>query len=61
VLASRKAYQNTMRADLVVAVEEFTGREVMAFLSDNHLEPDVAVESFVLIPRANGSAPAGDS
>jgi uncharacterized protein YbcI len=61
VLASRKAYQNTMRADLVTAVEEFSGRKVMAFLSDNHLDPDVAVESFVLTPRseessANGSA-----
>jgi hypothetical protein len=26
---------------------------VLAFLSDNHLEPDVAVESFVLSPRAD--------
>lgn len=53
VLASRKAYQNTMRADLVELVESLTGRQVLAFLSDNHLDPDVAVESFVLSPRGD--------
>jgi hypothetical protein len=40
----------TMRADLVAGVEMITGRTVIAFLSDNHLEPDVAIESFVLEP-----------
>jgi uncharacterized protein YbcI len=37
-----------MREDLVGLVEEITGRTVIAFLSDNHLDPDIAVESFVL-------------
>jgi hypothetical protein len=32
---------------------------VYAFLSDNRADPDVAVESFVLVPRAEG-APSGD-
>jgi hypothetical protein len=50
VLEMRKAYQFTMREDLVAAVEEITGRTVIAFLSDNHLDPDVAIESFVLKP-----------
>jgi uncharacterized protein YbcI len=48
VLATRKAYQGTMREDLVAAVEEITGRTVSAFLSDNHIDPDLAVEMFVL-------------
>lgn len=48
VLATRKAYQGTMRADLVAAVEEITGRTVSAFLSDNHIDPDLAVEMFVM-------------
>jgi uncharacterized protein YbcI len=48
VLSSRKAYQRTMRTDLIALVEGLSGREVVAFLSDNHLDPDVAVESFVL-------------
>lgn len=48
VLATRKAYQGTMRTDLIAVVEETLDRKVVAFLSDNHLDPDVAVEVFVL-------------
>jgi uncharacterized protein YbcI len=51
VLDTRRAYQQTMREDLVAAIETITGREVVAFLSDNHIDPDVAVESFVLKPE----------
>ena len=50
VLAMRKAYQDTMRVDLINGIEEITGRKVEAFLSDDHIDPDVAVESFVLFP-----------
>jgi uncharacterized protein YbcI len=50
VLDMRKAYQQTMRQDLISAVEQSTGRKVIAFLSDNHIEPDIAIESFVLEP-----------
>ena len=50
VLDMRKAYQTTMGADLVAGVEQLTGRTVIAFLSDNHIEPDIAIESFVLEP-----------
>ncbi len=52
VLTTRKAYQNTMGTDLVAAVEEITGRTVHAFLSDNHVDPDIAIESFVLEPHS---------
>ena len=48
VLAMRRAFQNTMRDDLVAAVERITGRQVEAFLSDNLFEPDVAVEIFLM-------------
>jgi uncharacterized protein YbcI len=51
VLAARKAYQNAMKTDLVAAVEQCSGRKVAAFLSENHIEPDIAIESFVLEPR----------
>ncbi len=54
VLGMRKAYQRTMRDDLVAAVEEISGRTVAAFLSDNHVDPDVAIETFILAPRAGG-------
>ena len=58
VLAMRRAFQNTMREDLVDAVERLTGRTVEAFLSDNLHEPDVAVEIFLLAPAdGNGGVP----
>jgi uncharacterized protein YbcI len=51
VLNARKAYQRTMRRDLIALVEDETGRKVRAFLSDNHMEPDIAIESFLLEPQ----------
>lgn len=48
VLATRRTFQRTMRDDLVAAVERLTGRTVTAFLSDQHANPDVSVEIFVL-------------
>lgn len=54
VLTTRRAYQDTMAADAIAGIEKLTGRKVMAFLSDNHLDPDVAVESFVLVPEKDG-------
>lgn len=52
VLATRFAYQEAMRADLTGAIEELTGRAVVAFMSANHIDPDIAVETFVLGPSA---------
>lgn len=50
VLDMRKAYQSTMGDDLIRGVEAISGRKVIAFLSDNHIDPDIAIESFVLEP-----------
>ncbi len=50
VLEARRAYQRTMEAAFVGVVEEFSGREVSAFMSANHLDPDSAVEIFLLKP-----------
>lgn len=52
VLDTRRAFQQTMREDLVAAVEGLTRRKVIAFMSDNHIEPDVATETFLLEPLA---------
>jgi len=46
----RRSFQQTMRADMSAAVASLTGREVIAFMSDSHLEPDYSVEVFVLAP-----------
>ncbi|MEA2211963.1 MAG: hypothetical protein QOF83_1911 [Solirubrobacteraceae bacterium] len=48
VLRMRQKFQRTMRADLVSEIERLTGRKVVAFMSDNHVEPDLAAELFVL-------------
>ena len=48
----RRSFQQTMRADMSAAVSELTGRNVIAFMSDSHLEPDYSVEVFVLAPEA---------
>ena len=52
VLDTRKRFQMAMREDLVAAVERHTGRKVIAFMSDNHIDPDTAIEAFVLEPPA---------
>jgi uncharacterized protein YbcI len=58
VLGMRKEFQDAMRCDLVAGVEELTGREVIAFFSANHIEPDTALESFLLAPAGdNASSP----
>jgi uncharacterized protein YbcI len=50
VLALRRAYQSAMRAECVAGVETLTGRRVLAFMSANHVDPDLAAEIFVLEP-----------
>jgi uncharacterized protein YbcI len=52
VLHTRKMYQRTMRSAIVSGVEELTGRQVIAFLSDNHIDPDVAVETLLPAPES---------
>ena len=51
VLSNRRAFQSIMRADLIAGIEELTGRTVIAFLSDNSIDPDVKVKSFLLAPQ----------
>ncbi len=56
VLTMRKAFQGTMGQDLIDGVEEILGRKVIAFMSDNHIDPDAAVEVFVLAPPDESDA-----
>ncbi len=58
VLTMRKAFQGTMGHDLINGIEEILGRRVIAFMSGNHIDPDVAVEVFLLAPADAG--PQGD-
>nr|HMS73483.1 Na-translocating system protein MpsC family protein [Baekduia sp.] len=48
---TRHLYQQAMKDDFTAAVERLTGRKVAAFVSGNHLDPDIAVEIFILESR----------
>ncbi len=48
VLKMRSLYQKNMAPELKKSIEEITGLRVTAVLSDNHLDPDVATEIFIL-------------
>jgi uncharacterized protein YbcI len=50
----RRTFQEAMREPLVGAVEQLTGRHVIAFMSDHHIDPDIAAETFVLAPAVDG-------
>jgi uncharacterized protein YbcI len=50
VLELRHDYQRVMRDDLVAVVERQLDRKVIAFMSQNHIDPDLGVEVFVLEP-----------
>jgi uncharacterized protein YbcI len=58
VLTMRFAFRETMRDELVRGVEEITGREVAAFMGASHIDPDMAIESFVLVPRTPAAVPS---
>ena len=50
VLDLRRRWQGVMKKDVSREIEELTGRKVVGFMSDNHIDPDIAVEVFVLEP-----------
>ncbi len=50
VLQTRTTFQEVMGDDLIAGIEEILGRNVVAFLSANHIDPDIAVETFILAP-----------
>ncbi|HJW80370.1 MAG TPA: Na-translocating system protein MpsC family protein [Beijerinckiaceae bacterium] len=56
VLDLRRRWQAVMRVDVSREIEELTGRKVIGFMSDNHIDPDLAVEVFVLEPPPQTSA-----
>jgi uncharacterized protein YbcI len=55
VAETRSAFQDTMRDNFVQVVEESAGRKVVGFLSQVHADPDLAVETFILEPEADGA------
>jgi uncharacterized protein YbcI len=60
VLEIRHEFQNAMREESSLKIAELTGRNVLAFLSANHIDPDLGAEIFMLDgpPRENNHGPA---
>jgi len=58
VQETRTAFQETMREKFSNAVEELTGRKVVGFLSQVHVDPDLSVETFILEGSTDGNEPA---
>jgi len=52
VLGLRRLWQEIMRTSCSREVERLTGRKVIGFMSDNHIDPDIAVEVFILEPTS---------
>jgi uncharacterized protein YbcI len=57
VIEMRRGWQRVIQDEVSAEVEELTGRRVVGFLTDSHIDPDVAVNVFVLEPPEE---PAGD-
>src|SRR3954452_15107560 len=50
VRSLRRIFQGTFRDEAIAIVERLTERKVLAFLSDHAVNPDYAVEAFILEP-----------
>jgi uncharacterized protein YbcI len=48
VQETRSAFQNAIQHKFIAAVEGLSGREVLTFLSNHHVGPDIEVELFML-------------
>lgn len=56
VIHGRAALHQAMRREAIAVVEEATGREVAAYLTDHDLEPNVAVVAFIFAPPDGAAA-----
>jgi uncharacterized protein YbcI len=48
VLDMRRGFQGLMRVRYSEMIEQLTGRKVLAFLSQAHVEPDLTIEMFLM-------------
>ena len=56
VQETRSAFQDAMQHRFIDEVERLSGRDVLAFISNHHVGPDLEIELFVL----RGASPAAD-
>jgi uncharacterized protein YbcI len=51
VLQVRRSFQRAMERQFMAVIEEALGRKVIAYMSQIHADPDLAVELFMLEPH----------
>jgi uncharacterized protein YbcI len=61
VYQMRRSFQQAMDDEFRRIVEEATGRTVLAYMSSIHVDPDLAVELFVLEPAEEPERIDGDT
>jgi uncharacterized protein YbcI len=61
VMSTRTTFQEVMGDELIAGIEAILGRKVIAFLSAQHLDPDIAVESFILAPVRHAGSDSAES
>jgi uncharacterized protein YbcI len=52
VQETRSRFQEAMQHKFIAAVERLSGRDVLAFISNQHVGPDIEIELFMLKPQA---------
>ena len=57
VLNIRRKFQSAMEVEFRAVVEEATGRTVAVYMSQVHVNPDVAIEFFQLEPESHDGLP----
>jgi uncharacterized protein YbcI len=57
VQENRSAFQHAMQERFISAVQTLSGRRVLAFISNQHVGPDLEIELFVLGAAMTADAP----
>jgi uncharacterized protein YbcI len=50
VQETRSAFQNAIQQKFITAVERLSGRDVLAFISNHHVGPDIEIKLLILEP-----------
>jgi uncharacterized protein YbcI len=56
VQETRSAFQNAMQHKFIAAIQHLSGRDVLAFISNHHVGPDMEIELFLLKPEASAAS-----
>lgn len=59
VLATRRVFQAVMGTELIAGVEQILQRDVLAHLGAQHVDPDIAIAVFMLVPSEQQSPTPG--